>query len=1135
MKTFEVNENRQLGLFDECENGQGSKSIKEGFRLYRLEIFNWGTFDEYIWKFEPRGDTTLLTGDVGSGKSTIIDALTTLLISPRKITYNKAADASAKERTTKSYVHGYYGQKSTYEGRGKPEALRDKGHSVILAVFKDEGLGKTLTLAQFFLIKNPNESPSRFFVVADKELSIAKDFTRFDSEVSVLKKRLKQQGVGVFNNYSGYFEAFRKRFGGIKEQALDLFQQTISMKKVEALTDFVRSSMLEKPNIDECVRKLILHYSDLNSAHEAILKAKEQERILIPIYNNGIKYTMLNSELDELNQSFDALSTWFARELVSVFEKEIDRLEKEFEHVAEQLNFEVDKQKAGSELITDLKIEISNSGGSTLQKLKTDLKNKQIVKEYREKALSRYIDNSEKAELPVPDTIEIFRQNKQLLNEKQEKLKCEEEKIHKRIHDNSKDLDNTKAQINTIKTELDSLRSRKTNIPELFISLRKRICENTNIGESEIPFAGELLQVKDDELAWEGAIERLLNSFSLSLLVPIKHYHTISKWVEQNHLGKKLVYYRVDPRGKKQSNLPIDPMAVAKKLDIKEDSPLKEWLLRHINQRYAHICCEHMRDFREAKQAITKNGQIKSYMYHEKDDRKNVSDRKLYVLGFSNEKKIGLLEETLRKLEDEERELTTQVKRSRQEREEVSAKINALDSLTKFKDFSEIDVNTINGEISEIGNQINTLERSNNKLRDLKKRLKWAEEENAKQEDVVEKIKKDKIILEDKLSKLQNRQRENTKLLDKDYDLVPEAVYKLLDNESMNVLGEKDITIENKDQLRHGFLKHLRNIHGAKQKECEKLSGLIVGGIATYKEKYPQETTEIDKSIESLKECTKIFEKLQKDDLPRFEERFKNMLHNNTLQNIAIFQSDLKNEENKIKDRISDINASLHSIDYNDGRYIRLKCTNVNDSEINEFRQNLKACTEGGLTGSDEAFSEIKFNLIKKIIERLNGREGYSESDKRWMKKVTDVRNWFTFSASECFRETDEEYEHYTDSGGKSGGQKEKLAYTILAAGLLYNFGSGRSYDNETSLRFVAIDEAFLKSSDDSARFGLELFKLMKFQLIIVTPLLKIPTITPFISHIGFVAHNDITHKSEIGNISIDEYNEKIEKANARR
>ncbi len=62
---------------------------KPGFRLYKLEVFNWGTFHDKVWIFSPQGETSLLTGDVGSGKSTLVDALTTLLVPPRKVAYNK--------------------------------------------------------------------------------------------------------------------------------------------------------------------------------------------------------------------------------------------------------------------------------------------------------------------------------------------------------------------------------------------------------------------------------------------------------------------------------------------------------------------------------------------------------------------------------------------------------------------------------------------------------------------------------------------------------------------------------------------------------------------------------------------------------------------------------------------------------------------------------------------------------------------------------------------------------------------------------------------------------------------------------------------------------------------------------------
>ena len=54
------------------------------------------------------GRMRCVTGDIGSGKSTIVDALTTLLLPANRISYNKAAGAETKERSLRSYVLGYY-------------------------------------------------------------------------------------------------------------------------------------------------------------------------------------------------------------------------------------------------------------------------------------------------------------------------------------------------------------------------------------------------------------------------------------------------------------------------------------------------------------------------------------------------------------------------------------------------------------------------------------------------------------------------------------------------------------------------------------------------------------------------------------------------------------------------------------------------------------------------------------------------------------------------------------------------------------------------------------------------------------------------------------------------------------------
>ncbi|MFI5067891.1 MAG: ATP-binding protein [Streptosporangiales bacterium] len=78
-----------------------------GFRLARLEPYNGGTLGGRVWSLGLDGQDALLTGDIGSGKSSIADAVTMLLLPAQRASYNKAAGAGIRERSLRSCVLGY--------------------------------------------------------------------------------------------------------------------------------------------------------------------------------------------------------------------------------------------------------------------------------------------------------------------------------------------------------------------------------------------------------------------------------------------------------------------------------------------------------------------------------------------------------------------------------------------------------------------------------------------------------------------------------------------------------------------------------------------------------------------------------------------------------------------------------------------------------------------------------------------------------------------------------------------------------------------------------------------------------------------------------------------------------------------
>jgi uncharacterized protein YPO0396 len=295
--------------------------------------------------------------------------------------------------------------------------------------------------------------------------------------------------------------------------------------------------------------------------------------------------------------------------------------------------------------------------------------------------------------------------------------------------------------------------------------------------------------------------------------------------------------------------------------------------------------------------------------------------------------------------------------------------------------------------------------------------------------------------------------------------------------------------------------------------------------MADFRRDHPAETAEMDASVAAAGEFRALHDRLAGDDLPRFEATFKQYLNENTIRDIAGFLAELNRRADLITERVATINSSLVGIDYNPGRYIRLDHQRTSRPEVKDFIRDLRACTDDALADGDDQYSEQRFLQVSRLVERLRGREGHTEHDRQWSRLVTDVRNWFVFTASERWRHDDTEHETYSDSGGKSGGQKEKLAYTILAASLAYQFRLDPNAVRAKGFRFVVIDEAFGRGSDESTRFALTLFTRLGLQLLIVTPLQKIHVIEPHVAAVGYVDNQHGSY-SRLQSLTIEEYRE---------
>lgn len=1087
----------------------------QGFRLKRMEIYNWGTFNQRVYSLNIEGENGLLTGDIGSGKSTVVDAITTLLVPHQKITYNKAAGSLAKERTLYSYVVGEY-KNTVEEGSesSKAVALRDTKHySVLLATFSNAQSHEEISIAQFFWLTQGSRIVNKLFVVGKRQLSIEKHFLHFSS-IKGLKKELNTlEDVTTPSSFKEYSKQFRRLTKIQSEQALNLFYQTVSMKSVGNLTSFVRSHMLEVSEVDAKIDALCHNFDELNQAHDTVLRAKKQMEILKPIVSDAGKYHTNLKTKKAKEKLRELLAAFFAKNKITLIQEKLHTLHIEHTKTDSKIRHYDQALEELEEQHFELKDELKRSGGDKIIAINKEITRQNHLRDTRKKVHANYHKFTKNLGLATVSSEHTFLTNLSKVKQEILTIESKRETLQKEKSVQDRLWSVKKEQAKTLETEIDFLRQRKTNIPMQNAQIRDQIAKALGI---ELPFVGELLKVRDT--SWEGAVERVLRPFALSLLVDESEYTKVSNYIDKTHLKGKIVYLKVS-KSPHQTIGEVEKNSLILKVEIHPDTPFYAWIQNELYRRFDYACVESLTAFRRYKKALTQNAQIKSsFVRHEKDDRFKVNDKRRFILGWENQTKLLALKKDFSTLQEEQRVLSEKLASLEAHAKEIEHTRDGFRDILHFDTFEMIDWYSIAKKIEALKTEKEEIEKSSDIIKTLEASLEKLKQEVKERREALSGLhqKQGKIDADiERLTKEETDAKELFETEKQDLERYDTALQHYLKEKKILKVELHSIK-KDEHTIRESIQKEIDNLNAKINRSIEK----ITSRMQIYIKEFPTLSKEVDASIASIEEFEAMFSTLKKNDLPKYEKRFKKLFREGTIQHFLSLKTRLEEEEKGIHRKIALINGSLQTIEYNNGTFIELSMTKAIDTDIREFKEDLKHALSGTI-GGDDSYDESKFLQVKKIIERFNGRENFVDVDKKWRKKVTDVRNWFTFGANEKYLGDGSLKEYYSDSSGKSGGQKEKLAYTVLASSIAFAYGLEEN--SNKSFRFVMIDEAFGKGSDDSTKYGLELFKKLNLQLLVITPIQKINIIEPYIHSIHFV-HNHEGMDSSVVGLRIEEY-----------
>lgn len=1098
-----------------------TSSNTSGFRLQYMEIYNWGTFNKKIFKIEPKGNNSLLTGANGSGKTTFIDALLTLLVPLKNDRfYNQSSGVQKKgDRSEESYVLGHYGDiQKEGDLSSTTQKIRDKTtYSVLLASFSNTD-EKIITLFQ--VRSFTNGVMKRTFGIAYKSLSISSDFSNFDAKGNWKKRLDKLYNIGnkkwieFPDGPNKYAERLRERFGMRSIKALSLFNQVVGIKVLGDLDEFIKTNMLEKRDAESEYNQLKDSFTTLINAKNDIDKAKEQIKQLEPINSIATQLEEIDVTLERTQKDKEKSVYWFAQKGLELADTESQKLENLILEIDAKILELKSKETELKSKETDLQVQIkSDEVGRQIKDLENEIGRRAKSRDNRKTKLDQYNKLVEKLDFQINPSEKVFIQTRNLAQEKRNKCSFETEKEREILRLSKNKSDEIKDKIKEGIETVSSLKENNNNISGKVAQIREDILQNVGATKDEIPFIGELIKV--DDLEWESSIEKVLHNFALRLIVPEKYYQAVNKYVNSTNLEGRIIYerYKDFTSLKSLQNYPSDKNLLINKISFKSESKYIDWIEDSVINQFNYICADNLSEFNTLEKAITKEGLIKRKGRHEKDDRKHITDRNSFVLGWDNKEKINWWRAEIKSLQDEEKE---QIKLIREIERKIKSIVileeNLSDLFKLFTKYNEIDWKTYANKIQEKEELKAKLENTNEKVKALQKQLEKVQSDLDKNEKEIDSQKDLRRIENDKWESAKSQQiASHSTLLNQLSENKPDLIDFEEGNEILN-----EINYSNFSSTQEIFQENIENENKDLKENKNSLNIKVSSKINAFKnppedilikyKSWRSDVSQLSTSLEFISEYQKKYTDLIEEDLPSFEYKFNNYLQTTIEDKVANFKFFFDKWSDDIKENISSLNDSLKDIDFSNyptTTFIQLNAQTKADDNVKKFKRLLHDSIPN-FKEFENSIDAQKNHFNKNIEPFIRQLE-----DEKWREKIMDVRSWFEYNAEEINRETNQRTKTYTGMGQLSGGEKAQLTYTILGSAIAYQFGLTKEGMQTNSFRFIAIDEAFKAQDEEKAKYLINLCKQLHLQLLVVTPSDNIHIVENDISFVHYVERKD--------------------------
>lgn len=1044
----------------------------------KLLLLNWSCFQNVCIEL---GSSTLFTGVNGTGKTTILDAMSYLLFANTQ--FNRAADD--KERTVNAYIHG------DRKTNGSDRYLRkDAVVSYIVMEFNSPTEGDFVVGVNIESRSAQDSAESKWFIFQNAKIDDFNFRSIENGKLSVASGRnLTRKGVPVkASEMLGRDKAKPQivRALGLRvgdsdfKKYVEKILKMMAFKPEKNVEKFVKDSVLVQNDVNslQSLREQKNHYSEAVQMLENNQKRKdllEKIEIATSAYEKQLKYMKIRKMmysyqfLQKDKQDLDQCE--IQSKVLKVEQEKLNvqkgKVEIELGNARENFTKVKDSNRTLSDSLDDKNNELKKCKEDikACESAIADLKNLQIAITQLIPQIESDFQVSRESQkvlknLAEPGIDPFEKQTRFIEFGDQIKAACDQYLADKvRLEDKKKECINA---LSDIEKDIKDLQSKKIIFPRDAEYAKKTIQDEfgSRSIKSEVRFFAELVEeIKDEN--WRRAIETFLGRKRYYLIVDDEYCDVALRILKDKKLTNANVVL-----SDKIPDSDIEKDSAAEILEIKNKAARKyaNYLLNGI-----HLCytIEELHDY--PKGGLMKDGMLtKSYA--------------------ATMMKINDVVPCLGK-----NVVELQLKMKEREREQTAANLQRhIDQINVFSDllrlcgniewnpeeydFESVEkVAQLKGLLGQIANEIEDLKKSPEMLRAIQ------EIEMAKQK--VSELQKLSDDLSEKLGSNKTAQITNKEKIN---ELNQHIEARTTDYQS---LLQANVELE-------------QEMLDTYQKAADQKQGCIV----IDKKTVDKAVSELDRGKDALCKIQIEYNKIAERDLtfigvefiPFYREEYRDIANakldeaknklevaSTKLRNAFLhdFIAELKENIEKAKEEIDVINRELKKIPFGIDFY-QFKMEERPDRKIFfDICSNLESYIKDPDFFNPQKVSQEKFNAdVQKFLDDIL-QQGSDEME------YSDYRNYFVYDMS-IRRKTGEEMNLSQKQGSASGGEKQTPYFIILAASLMQFYPKDKN-----CARLAFIDEAFSALSKERIEQMVRFLEENHFQVFYAAPPEKIDSI----------------------------------------